>query len=231
MQLIHRSTDAFFDWTAETSVEADDDLTGFATRIIDEVVSNGGGMTRLWVQNASAGDDERLEDMGFRPYRDLWQLRVSLPAKMPAGYSPVEVRAYEPGDEEEFLAVNRRAFAWHHEQGRLTSEGLRQRFAESWYDPAGFLVLEIECRFAGFCWTKVHDNPPAGEIYAIAVDPDFAGRRLGLPLTHAGLEYLAEAGQKTGMLYVESDNASANRIYQRLGFRLSQVNRAYMAVI
>ena len=78
----------------------------------------------------------------------------------------------------------------------------------------------------------MHNDPPAGEIYAIAVDPDFAGRGLGLPLTNAGLEYLhRQRGMTAGMLYVESDNAPANRIYQKLGFRLAQVNRAYRADI
>ena len=230
MALAQVTADPAFDWTAEATPARNDDLEDFAARLIDEVVGIGGGRTQLWVQNVRVGDDERLEKAGFRPYRDLWQLRVPLPAKMPEGYSPVEARAYETGDEEEFLLVNNRAFAWHPEQGRLASDGLHERFAEPWYDPAGFLVLERQDRIAGFCWTKIHDDPPAGEIFAIAVDPDFAGRRLGLPLTHAGLEYLAGKGLKSGMLYVESDNAPANRIYRKLGFRLHQVNRAYRAV-
>lgn len=228
MQLAQASTDPSFDWIAETTSEG---LQDFAIRLKDEVARSGGGRTQLWVQGVAVGDDERLEATSFRPYRDLWQLQVTLPVKMPAGYSPLNVRAYAHGDEEAFLRVNRRAFAWHPEQGRLTSVDLQERFAEPWYDPAGFLVLELEGRLAGFCWTKVHDCPPEGEIFAIAVDPDFAGRRLGLPLTHAGLEYLAGIGLKTGLLYVESDNAPANRIYQKLGFQMHQVNRAYRAVV
>ena len=36
-------------------------------------------------------------------------------------------------------------------------------------------------QLAGFCWTRVHaeHDPPLGEIYVIAVDPDFKGRGLG----------------------------------------------------
>ena len=233
MKLAVESADPSFDWTAE----AGSDLLGFAGRLREEVAECGGGRTQLWVQDVGIGDDERLTEAGFRPYRDLWRLEVRLPLELPAGYEGLvdkggRLRPYREADEEEFLLVNSRAFAWHPEQGHLTSEGLRDRFSEPWYDPEGFLILETEGRIAGFCWTKVHDDPPAGEIYAIALDPDFAGRGLGLPLTHAGLEYLHhQQGMTAGMLYVESDNAPANRIYQKLGFRLGQVNRAYSAEI
>ena len=231
MQFVSRSTDHSFDWTAEATPETASSLPSFAVAVKEEAIAEGGGRIQLWVQDVSIGDDERLELTGFRPYRDLWQLRVPLPAKMPAGYDPVEARPYEQSDEKEFLRVNSRAFAWHPEQGRLASSDLHERFAEPWYDPAGFLVLEMEDSIAGFCWTKIHEKLQTGEIYAIAIDPDFAGRRLGLPLTHAGLEYLAGAGLKTGMLYVESDNAPANRVYRKLGFELHQVNRAYRAAL
>lgn len=228
--MIEKCADPEFDWVVEIS--SGRGLRERAENVLVEASRRSGGGTQLWVQDVGVGDDQRLEDIGFRPYRDLWQLRVLLPAKMPAGYDPVEVRAYETADEEEFLRVNSRAFAWHPEQGRLTSEGLLERMAEPWYDREGFLILELDGGMAGFCWTKVHDEPPAGEIYAIAVDPDFAGRGLGMPLTHAGLEYLHhQRGMNSGMLYVESDNAPANRIYQKLGFRLGQVNRAYRAEI
>ncbi len=239
MGLVTNSADPSFDWTAEfasaaeynSATERTGDLLRFATRVKDEVASNGGGRAQLWMLDVNVGDDERLMAAGFRPYRDLWKMQVPLPAVLSEGYSPVEVRPYDAGDEEEFLYVNSRAFAWHPEQGRLTSEELHKRFAEPWYDPKGFLVLEIDGRIAGFCWTKVHEEPPTGEIYAIAVDPDFAGRRLGLPLTYAGLTHLMGVGQNTAILYVESDNAPAVKIYRKLGFGLHQVNRAYEATV
>lgn len=234
-KLASKSADPSFDWTAEA--EKGSDLLEFADQLREEVAQNGGGRTQLWVQGVSTGDDERLAQAGFRPYRDLWRLETELPVESAGKNERLEdrgyrVRSYRKADKEEFLRVNNRAFAWHPEQGRLTSEGLHERMTEPWYDREGFLILEMDGRIAGFCWTKVHDDPPAGEIYAIAVDPDFAGQGLGMPLTHAGLEHLHhQRGMNSGMLYVESDNAPANRIYQKLGFRLGQVNRAYTAEI
>lgn len=68
-----------------------------------------------------------------------------------------------------------------------------------------------------------------GEIYVIAVDPDFQGRRLGRELVLAGLESLAAKGVRTGMLYVDHDNESARRLYASLGFTDDHVDRAYVA--
>ncbi len=87
---------------------------------------------------------------------------------------------------------------------------------------------------AGFCWTKVHEatatgEADVGEIYVIAVDPDFHGRGLGRQLTLAGLDHLARRGITTGMLYVDADNEPAVRLYERLGFSVYCTNAAFVA--
>ncbi len=198
-------------------------------RLLARIRSEGGGRTQLWIQGVEDGDDDLAERLGFSPYRDLWQLRRALPA--PATDLPV--RAFRPDDADAFLEVNRRAFAWHPEQGLLDANGLADDQAMSWYDPAGFLLHERDGRLAGFCWTKIHaeETPPLGEIYAIATDPDFAGKGIGRGLTLAGLEHLHSSGLKIAVLYVESDNHAANALYAKLGFSNHHTNRAYEAVL
>ena len=50
------------------------------------------------------------------------------------------------------------------------------------------------------------------------VDPSAQGRGLGKVLTLAGLHHLAGLGVAEILLYVESDNAPAVRVYAGLGF-------------
>ncbi len=185
-----------------------------------------GESVQLWIEQAADHDDAFAAELGFRPYRDLWRMQRTLPAPR----SAIATRAFAPGaDDEEFLKVNNRAFHWHPEQGGLTVGELADRMAESWFEAEGFRLHERDGRLAGFCWTKVHpdEDPPGGEIYAIAVDPDYHGHGLGKPMTLAGLDYLADQGLTVGFLYVESDNDPAVATYRRLGFDHSSTNRAY----
>ena len=131
-------------------------------------------------------------------------------------------------DDEAFLRSTQSIFLAP-EQGSLDSPKLNDLFKEEWFDNEGFLLLEVENRLAGFCWTKVHHQGDLilGEIYAIAVDPDFHGRGFGKRLTTSGLNYLSRVGADLGMLYVEADNKPAVRIYEDIGFTHFSTNRAY----
>jgi mycothiol synthase len=154
-------------------------------------------------------------------------MRRSLPTEE---HASIKTRSFNPGsDEEAWLEVNNRAFQWHPEQGGWTEETIKAREAQPWFDADGFLLYEPQGergRLAGFCWTKVH-SPVLGEIYVIAVDPDFAGRGLGRQLTLAGLDYLASKGLNEAMLYVDAANTPAVKLYVELGFTVNHIDRAY----
>jgi mycothiol synthase len=198
---------------------------------IAQIAREGGGRAEFWVHAGDDGDDHEPLAHGFTKWRELWQMRCPLPAAP----STLWVRAYTDADADAFLAVNNRAFEWHPEQGNMTREGLAARQAEPWFDPRGFLLHPRDGRLAGFCWTKLHAatavDPAMGEIYAIAVDPDFHGRGIAVPLTLAGLQWLAAHGPRTGMLYVEHDNHAAVATYRRIGFTVHHADRAYELVV
>lgn len=216
------------DFAASISVSWNHSRTTLVSEIgtaIDAVEAEGRAPVQIWVEDVREGDDDLLAEVAT-PYRDLLQLRRPLPAA-PSGLS---TRGFDfESDADQFIDVNNRAFAWHPEQSGMTRERLQASMAEPWFDAEGFRILEVEGRMAGYCWTKVHDDlsPTIGEIYVIAVDPDFHGRGLGGPMTLAGLEWLAGRGITMSSLYVESDNHRALRTYEKLGFRIHSTNRAY----
>mgnify|MGYP006273053803 CR=1 FL=1 len=149
-------------------------------------------------------------------------------------HSTLTTRSFVPGvDEAAWLYVNNRAFANHPEQGGWDEATLRAREQEDWFDPAGFRLHERDGRLAAFCWTKVHrdQDPVLGEIYVIAVDPDFHGLGLGRAMTVAGLEHLAATGVSVGMLFVDADNTAAVTLYRGLGFEVYRTDRAYVGDI
>lgn len=189
---------------------------------------DGGGRLDYWVEQIGDDSDQIPMAAGYTPTRDLWRLHRPLPALQ----TDLLTRAFS-NDETGFLEVNNRAFAWHPEQSSWTHEDLARRQAEPWYDPDGFRLWEQDGRLAGFCWTKVHDDtdPKLGEIYAIAVDPDFHGQGVGRELVLAGLAWLSEQHLRHAILYVESDNQPANQIYRNLGFELEHVNRCYQRTV
>ncbi|MGQ0521895.1 MAG: mycothiol synthase [Actinomycetota bacterium] len=197
---------------------------------LEVVEAEGGGRVTLWVPKPDGDSDEVAARAGLRRSRDLYQMRRPLPVGEPY---EVGVRPFEPGrDEHAWLEVNNRAFAAHPEQGGWDLDTLKRREAEAWFDPDGFLLHEQGGRLAGFCWTKVHTDhhgdPALGEIYVVAVDPDFQGRGLGRRLVLAGLDHLSSRGAPTGMLYVDASNAGAVHLYRDLDFTVDHVDRSYV---
>lgn len=190
------------------------------------------GAAVTWWGHELASDDALAASLHMAPpHRRLLNMRTTLPlaaaVAVATGGHEVAVRAFEVGrDEQAWLQVNNAAFSWHGEQGGWNLATLQMRIEEPWFDPAGFLLHERDGRLAAFCWTKVH---PArvGEIYVIAVHPDFHGLGLGRALTITGLRHLSETGSTIGMLYVEADNTAAVRLYKSLGFHTTHTDIAF----
>jgi mycothiol synthase len=207
------------------------------TTLIAKALAHTSAPVRLWIMLASRDDDKAVAPLGFRPERDLLQMRVPLPlaAAIVAATRPVETRSFVVGqDDEMWLSVNNRAFAGHPEQGNWTLEKLRGREQAEWFDPHGFLLApdpNAEGRgLIGSCWTKVHRHhtPILGEIYVISVDPGRHGEGWGRALTVAGLQWLSGQGLSVGMLYTDASNTTAVALYRTLGFTVDHVDRSYL---
>jgi mycothiol synthase len=185
---------------------------------------------RLWAHGDLPAAGQLAVAAGFERVRALWQMRRSLQTQLdrPHLAEGITIRTFRAGrDEDEWTALNRRAFATHPEQGAWTREDLDLREQEPWFDPDGFFLAERDGKLVGFHWTKVHGqngreaghaHQAIGEVYVVGVDPAERGSGLGRALTLVGLNYLRSRGLSQVMLYVDETNTPAIRLYESLGF-------------
>ncbi|KAA1421490.1 mycothiol synthase [Nocardioides humilatus] len=191
---------------------------GLGGRLAALAMAAPGGLT-AWSHGDAPAARALAARLGMARARELWVMR------RPAGVLPEEVvlpgiaiRSFEPSDAPALLAVNAAAFAHHAEQGAMTAADLAERMSEPWFDPAGLLLaVDADGAVLGFHWTKRHDADH-GEVYVLGVAPAAHGRGLGKALTIAGLRHLAERRIAEVLLFVESDNEPAVRLYSGLGF-------------
>lgn len=157
-------TDRVAGSSAELAVDPDYRRRGVGQGLVQHVLAESpDGRLRLWSHGEESGAAPLAASLGFRRTRTLFQMRRSLLASLPEPRWPegVRLRSFLPGlDDEEWVALNARAFVDLPDQGSWTVDDLRMRMLEPWFDPEGFLVAVQDGpdgeRMIGFHWTKVH---------------------------------------------------------------------------
>ncbi len=81
----------------------------------------------------------------------------------------------------------------------------------------------------GFVAVKLHSEDSMGEIYMIAVDPDFQGQGIGSILIKFALDWMKNAGMSIAMVETGGDDghAPARRTYEKVGFGLLPIARYF----
>lgn len=82
---------------------------------------------------------------------------------------------------------------------------------------------------AGFVALKLNAELGLGEVYMIAVDPDYQCRGIGTALMEFALDKMKVAGISIAMVETGGDpgHAPARRTYERLGFGLLPITRYF----
>ncbi len=211
---------------------------GLGTTLLQRMLEVSDGRLEVWATRNTVAARGLAALVGLIAVRQLFIMTRPLAGPIEAVELPpgVQIRPFVPEqDEDAWLAVNAAAFATHPEQGNLTRADLDQRMAESWFDPAGFLVAERVStlrqaqgrgKLIGFHWTKQHPGR-LGEVYVLGVDPTAGVRGLGRALLSVGLEHLRQAGNTEAELYVDAENSRAVALYEKSGFSVASSDVLY----
>lgn len=111
---------------------------------------------------------------------------------------------------------------WRASQSSVVEDACTDAAIETW-------VARVDAEIAGFVSTKVHDGGVMGEIYMIAVDPDFQRRGVATRLTDYAVEQLRSAEVQVVMVETGGDagHAPARGLYEQTGFRVFPIARYF----
>ncbi len=226
------TTDLVAGPSVEAVVHPNHRSKGLGSSILKEAIKVCGDKTRIW----SHGDLPAAKAIAAS--LNLERLWSNLLMSKPLGeIQPVifkyPIRTFiSDFDNQAFLSLNNKVFANYPDQGGWGEDDLKVRLNESWFDEKGFFVAEDKGELIGFCWTKIHGahthshtgedddhgHEALGEIYVLAVNPDYKEQGVGRDLTITGLNYLKYQGLNNVMLYVGVENKPAFNLYKSLGF-------------
>jgi ribosomal protein S18 acetylase RimI-like enzyme len=93
-------------------------------------------------------------------------------------------------------------------------------------------VAEVEHNVAGFLVLALNDTDKVGEVYMLAVHPDYQNRGIGTELNLMALRKMTEAGMKLAVVGTGGDDghAPARRAYEKVGYTGLPAVRYYKAL-
>ena len=191
----------------ETAIEHSRKLGTLVAHIpVAEIMTS----SRSFVEKRGFALVRHYRHMGLTSYK-----RAALPAIH--GY---EVRHFTCGDEEGLCVLQNLAFADSWGFRPNTTEEIHYLVNTSLCHPEGIPVVTEGQKMVAYCWT-IDDAVDSKKAYVrmIGVDPAYRNRGLGRIVLVTGIEYLMERGMKKIELMVDSENASAQCLYQSLGFK------------
>lgn len=164
---------------------------------------------------------------GFEPFREItiFEMRVGTPPPekpprvLPLGVKP---RGLRPGDMGKVLALDSRCFDDFWSLDRYTLAGIAHAA-----DINTFRVATAGAMLVGYAIAGV--TAGRGYLQRLGVDPAYQGRGLGKALAAWTLWWMSRNGASLITVNTQTDNEPASRLYRRLGFRQTGVERFLFA--
>lgn len=149
----------------------------------------------------------------------------------------VRIETYDPGHLNAVIDLSLRAWApvFDSLQKVLNADVYQAFYSDSWRvsqqklvarvcaakDISVWVAVEAETP-VGFVALKLDAESSLGEIYMVAVDPDYQGQGIGTNLTKFALDQMKEAGMSVAMVDTGGDpgHGPARHTYEKAGFEL-----------
>ena len=111
---------------------------------------------------------------------------------------------------------------WCKSQAEVVEKACRNEKLTTW-------VAEVDGKAVGFVSYELNDNTKIGEVYLLAVHPDYQNRGIGTALNLLALEKLKEGGMRVAEVGTGGDegHAPARRSYEKAGYTGLPLMRYY----
>ena len=139
----------------------------------------------------------------------------------------LSLQAWEPVFESLENAMDPEVYSEHYPDWRVTQQNAVESVCAD--VDAHVWVASEGTQTVGFVALKLNKEELMGEIYMIAVDPNFQRQGIGTALTNHSLAWFKQAGMTTVMVETGGDpgHAPARHTYESAGFRLLPIARYF----
>jgi mycothiol synthase len=169
-----------------------------------------------------------LQELGFRPVRSWWLMRIDLRGELPPPAFPagIELRPFVVGQDEVLLTeLINDVFSDHWGEGVHTLDEIVREVASPSFAADLLLFAQKDGQAIGYVWSWVgpeHAAAPGGAcayIGDLGVRSAWRRQGLGRALLLRALHDVKRRGAVAAELDVDGPNASAKHLYESVGFR------------
>lgn len=143
-----------------------------------------------------------------------------MPPRPVASESQVRIRPARDADLAALIALENRVFT----SDRLSARQMRHHLANP---RAGMLVATLRGDIVGVAVVFFHASHRIARLYSIAVAPEARGTGIGEAMLAAAERHARTRGASAMRLEVRTDNAAAQALYERRGYRRFGVRPGY----
>lgn len=167
-----------------------------------------------------------LLELDFSLVRRFLELKLDIGCLDGLGTHPnIEFCYLRPGEEDKLTRLQNCAFAGTWGYNPNTVEEIIFRINMSTCSRQDIVLAYEGDRATGCCWTGIscEEGIPSirkGRIHMLGVDPDYRSEGIGRELMMAGLARLRDRGLRVAELTVDSENRTARRLYESVGFEV-----------